>query len=224
MNTPLKIGIIGGTGALGSGLAARWAKAGRYVVIGSRRIESAQATCESIVAGAIEGRDNEAPRVSYGLNVDVARDADVIVVTVPFDQQEKTLASIREFVQGKIVIDTTVPLLPPKVGTVNVPESGAAAVSAKCILGEDVKVFSAFHNVAADKLQSLEELDCDVLVFGDDKDDRPVVISLVEDAGMRGFYGGGLRNSIAAEALTSVLITINRQLKCQTGIRLVGMH
>jgi len=221
MIKPLKIGIVGGTGALGSGLAARWADAGLHVLIGSRRIESAQEMSNKLLQ-VKNGKAGDPRRISAGLNFDIASEADIVVVTVPYDQQEGTLQSIRDVVQGKIVIDTSVPLVPPKVGTVQIPKNGAAAVTAKFVLGEEVKVFSAFHNVAADKLQSMEPLDCDVLVFGDDKEARPIVTALVEDAGMRAFNGGGLANSIAAEALTSVLITINRQYKCQAGIRIVG--
>lgn len=222
MINPLKIAIVGGTGALGSGLAARWASAGRHVLIGSRRLESAREVCNRLIEAGKKHSDTSL-KISYGLNADVAREANIIAVAVPFEQQKTTLESIREAVHGKIVIDTTVPLVPPKVGTVQIPEMGAAALAAKATLGDDVKVFSAFHNVAADKLQSMEALDCDVLVFGEDKEALPIVSSLVQDAGMRALYGGGLANSIAAEALTSVLITINRQFKCQAGIRIAGV-
>ncbi|GAB7548555.1 NADPH-dependent F420 reductase [Cupriavidus sp. 8B] len=222
MKTHLKVAIVGGTGALGSGLAARWAAAGHHVLIGSRRLEGAQETCRALIESG-EKRSSGPLHISAGLNADVARDANIIAVAVPFEQQKSTLESIRDAVQGKVVIDTTVPLVPPKVGTVRIPEMGAAAVSAKATLGDGVKVFSAFHNVAAEKLRSMETLDCDVLVFGEDKDMLPVVSSLVEDAGMRAIHGGGLANSIAAEALTSVLITINRQFKCQAGIRIAGV-
>lgn len=217
----VKIAVIGGTGALGSGLAARWAMAGAEVLIGSRRLESAEEGCARI-RQRVRDKSGNNPQISFGINADVAQQADIVALTVPFKQQQEILLAIRDQVQGKIVIDTTVPLVPPGVGTVQIPPYGSAALSAQIVLGTQVKVVSAFHNVAADKLQSLEDLECDVLVFGDDKDARTTANSLVEAAGMRAFHGGRLANSIAAEALTSVLITINRQFKCQAGIRIVG--
>jgi len=144
------------------------------------------------------------------------------VLTVPFAQQRAVLESIKDQMRGKILVDATVPLVPPKVGTVHIPEHGSAAVAAQSYLGRDAVVVSAFHDVAADKLQSLEALDCDVLVFGDDPLARDSVAALVVAAGMRAFHGGPLANSIAAEAMTSVLITINRKYKCQSSLRIVG--
>jgi NADPH-dependent F420 reductase len=219
--TDIKIAVVGGTGALGMGLALRWARAGAEVLVGSRNLENAEKACVAIreKLGAAGGAD---VRVKALLNADAAAQGDIVALTVPFAQQQSTLESIRANLQGKIVIDTTVPLVPPKVGTVQIPEFGSAAVAAQKLLGDAVKVVSAFHNVAADNLQSLLPLDSDVLVFGDDKQAREDVVGLVQAAGMRGFIAGPLANSIAAEALTSVLITINRQYKCHSGVRIVG--
>jgi 8-hydroxy-5-deazaflavin:NADPH oxidoreductase len=215
------IAVIGGTGALGSGLVARFAAAGAKVWVGSRRVESAQASALEI-ANLIEQKRGTRPDIGYAANVEAAAGAEIIFLAVPFDQQTSTLQSIRDVVQGKVVVDTTVPLKPPKVATVNIPENGSAAASAQLILGSGCKVLSAFHNVAAEKLKSLEPLESDVLVFGDDKDESEKISALIREAGMRAYMGGPLANSIAAEALTSVLITINRQWKCHAGIRIVG--
>ncbi len=212
------IAVLGGTGALGSGLAKRWARAGYPVVIGSRSAERAAASAAGLSVPA------ETPPVR-GLGLpDAAAAAEVIVLTVPFTSQAATLDAVAAHCAGKIVIDATVPLAPPKVGTAQMPPEGCAAVRTQHRLGSGVRVVSAFHNVSAHRLQSDEAVDCDVLVFGDDKEARASVIRLVEAAGLRGLHGGPLANSVAAEALTSVLITINRLYRVEggAGIRIVG--
>jgi NADPH-dependent F420 reductase len=193
------IAVIGGTGKLGSAIARRLAKAGRKVILGSRSAQSAaQAAAE----------------LGFGLtgltNVDAAKAGDIVIVTVPFAAQELTLREIATHVAGKIVVDTTVPLVPPKVMRVQLPPEGSAAQRAQKLLGADVRVVSAFHNVAAHKLATDQDIDCDVLVFGDDKDARAQVAALVGQTGLRGIQGGALANSAAAEAMTSVLIFINK--------------
>lgn len=203
------IAILGGTGDLGTGLARRWAKAGHRVIIGSRAAEKAQEAA-ALVEGA-EGMDN----------LSAATVADIVAITVPYENQLRTLEAVRDALKGKILIDTTVPLMPPKVGTVQLPEGGSAAVNAQKLLEEAI-VVSAFQNVAADKLQSGEDLDCDVLVAGDKLAAREEVIKLVEDAGLKGWHAGPLANSAAAEALTSVIIQINRRYKMTAGIRITG--
>jgi 8-hydroxy-5-deazaflavin:NADPH oxidoreductase len=195
----LRIGIIGGTGKLGSALAGRWAKAGLKIAVGSRDQPSAEALAASL-GGNITGHSN----------ADAAAQADIIVVTVPFSAQKDTLLSISPHVQGKIVLETAVPLVPPKVARVQLPSDGSAAVRAQIILGESVRVISAFHNVAAHKMARETDLDCDVLVFGDEKSSRDIGVALAGAAGLRGIHGGGLANSAAAEAMTSVLIFINK--------------
>jgi NADPH-dependent F420 reductase len=206
------IAVIGGTGDLGSAIARRLAKAGRTVIVGSRAASSAAAAAEVLGFGLV-GLANE----------DAARVADLVIVTVPFSAQEATLASIAPHVQGKIVVDTTVPLMPPKVMRVQLPEEDSAAVRAQRLLGSGVSVVSAFHNVAAHKLIKDEEVACDVLVFGDDKAARAQVVALVKDCGLRGVHGGALVNSTAAEALTSILIFINKTYAVDgAGIRITG--
>lgn len=206
------IAVIGGTGHLGAALAGRWAKAGLRVVIGSRDGGKAQAAAQALGHGA-----------TGAANAEAASQADLVVIAVPFAAQEGTLADIRDAVQGKIVVDTTVPLVPPKVMRVQLPAEGCAAVRTRAALGEGVTLVSAFQNVAAHKLATDEEVECDVLVFGDDKDARQAGIALAEAAGLRGLHGGALVNSAAAEALTSILIFLNKTYKVDgAGIRITG--
>jgi NADPH-dependent F420 reductase len=147
-----------------------------------------------------------------------------VVLTVPFASHAATLDDIKGAVAGKLVVDTTVPLVPPRVARVQLPPEGCAAVMAQSRLGEGARVVSAFHNVAAHKLQEMEtRLDCDVLVFGDKAEDREVAIRLAEALGVRGLHAGPLANSAAAEALTSVIIGINRTYKVDgASIRITG--
>jgi NADPH-dependent F420 reductase len=133
------------------------------------------------------------------------------------------LTEIREHVRGKIVVDTTVPLVPPKVSRAQLPAEGSAAQIAQQVLGEEVNVVSAFHNVAAHKLALPGPVDCEVLVFGDDKSARERVIDLARACELHALHGGPLANSAAAEALTSVLIFINRHYGVDgAGIRITG--
>jgi len=211
------IGIIGGTGDLGSGLAKRWAAAGYPVVLGSRSRDKAVAAALDLSAqggGDVRGDDNSG----------AARDSDVVVVAVPYASHHPTLTEIRDNVAGKIVIDAVVPLVPPKVSVVQLPEGGSAALIAQQLLGSNVRVVSAFHNVGASKLHAGGKVDCDILVFGDDKSARDMAIELAGVIGSRGVDGGVLANSAAAEALTSVLIGINRRYKVDgAGIRITGL-
>jgi hypothetical protein len=210
------IGVVGGTGHLGAALARRWAKHGHKVVIGSRDADKARAAAD--VLGAELGRE-----IASGTNLDAASQADIVVVTVPFASQAAVLEEIRTAVGGKILVDTTVPLVPPKVMRVQLPPEGCAALRAQALLGEGVRVVSAFHNVAAHKLATDAEVECDVLVFGDDKAARGVVAALADDAGLRGLHAGALANSAAAEALTSILIFMNRNYAVDgAGVRITG--
>ena len=211
------IGILGGTGTLGKGLATRWAAAGYPLVIGSREAAKAEAAAGSISAGAgalaVRGMDNLA----------AAQVAEIAVITLPFATRLPILREVRSALSGKILVDTTVPLVPPKVATVQLPAEGSAAVAAQRLLGPAVRVVSAFQNVAAHKLQTGEPIDCDVLVCGDDRAAREAVIGLAAAIGLRGIDAGPLANSAAAEALTSVLIGINRRYKVDgAGIRITG--
>lgn len=216
------IAILGGTGELGTGLARRWAQAGYQVIIGSRTQEKAKEAAENLAAVMAE-RDVDGVVVQAMENLAAAKAADISTMTVPFAHQGSTLELVKEALEGKILIDVTVPLVPPKVARVQLPEQGSAGEIAQEILGENVSVVSAFQNVAAHHLQEGHGLDCDVIVCGNKKDARAQVITLVEAAGMRGFHGGSIANSAAADALTSVLIFINKQYKCHAGIKITGL-
>lgn len=210
--TAKTIAVIGGTGKLGAALARRWGQAGLPVVIGSRTAESAAAKASELGNG-ITGLSNAA----------AAAAGDIVVVTVPFAAQDGTLAEIAPHVRGKLVVDTTVPLMPPKVMRVQLPPEGSAAARAQAVLGEGTTVVSAFHNVAAHKLATDADIGCDVLVFGDDKLARGIVVDLAGRAGLRGLHGGALANSAAAEAMTSVLIFLNKTYRVDgAGVKITG--
>jgi 8-hydroxy-5-deazaflavin:NADPH oxidoreductase len=210
------IAVIGGTGKLGAALARRWVKAGLAVMIGSRDSAKAEETAAQL---ALEC----GTPVLGGSNLAAATRGTLIVVTVPYAAHAATLAEIRGAAGGKIVVDTTVPLVPPKVMRVQLPPEGSAAVKAQQLLGDGVSVVGAFHSVAAHKLATDAVIDCDVLVFGDSKEARARVITLARSAGLRGLHGGALANSAAAEALTSVLIFINKNYAVDgAGVRITG--
>ncbi|MBX3510148.1 MAG: NADPH-dependent F420 reductase [Hyphomonadaceae bacterium] len=212
------IAVLGGTGALGSGLALRWARAGYRVIIGSRDAERAQAKAGEL--GALAGVAIAA--MSYA---EAAAAADLSVLAVPFRSQEEVLLQVREALAGKVLVDCTAPLAPPKVARVQMPPEGSAGIRAQQILGERVRVVSAFQDVGAKHLHHLDRpIDCDVLVCGDDKEARALVAELVDAAGMRGVIAGPLANSVAAEAMTSLLIFINKHYGCnEAGIRITGL-
>jgi len=206
------IAVLGGTGAEGSGLAARWAAAGYRVLVGSRSEERAVEFAAEIGA---EGMDNAA----------AAAACDIAVLTVPYQAQRATLTALREPLQGKILVDVTVPLVPPKVMRVQLPEEGCAAQIAQAVLGEGVRVVSAFQNVSAGHLNDPDhEIDCDVLVTGDDPAARGEVVKLAEAVGLTAIEAGPLDNAVAAEALTSLLIWINRKYRSPgAGIRITAL-
>ncbi|GGC27705.1 NADPH-dependent F420 reductase [Novosphingobium marinum] len=212
MNEIGTIAVVGGTGKLGSAIAARLSRAGYRIVVGSRSSESAEAEAKRLGNGA-EGMSN----------ADAAAAGDLIFITVPFSAQAETLEQVAPFAAGKIVVDTTVPLVPPKVMRVQLPAEGSAAQCAAKVLGEDIRLVSGFHNVAAHKLAQDIDVECDVFVFGDDKDAREVVVGLAREMGLRGIHAGALANSAAAEAMTSLLIFINKRYGVDgAGIRITG--
>lgn len=221
MNTPpaiRTIAVIGGTGSLGGGLARRWARAGYEIFIGSRDPAKAQAAGAQLAAALSHAR------VRGATNREAAAAADLVVLAVPFAHQAPILADIRAALKGKILVDTTVPLMPPKVTRVNLPPEGCAALIAQRIVGPETIVVSAFQNVAADVLASDATPDCDVLVAGDKADARETVVRLARQAGFRAWHAGPLANAAAMEALTSVLIFINKHHKADhAGIRLTGV-
>jgi len=211
------IAVIGGTGALGSGFAMRWARAGYPVIIGSRSADNAAAKgaeMASATGGTVSGLENGA----------AAKAADIVVLTVPYANHRPMLEAVRDGAQGKILVDATVPLVPPRVARVQLPAAGSAAKEAQDFLGEGVQVVSAFQNVAADLLQDEKsKIECDVLVCGNKKEARETVVELAAAAGLKAWHAGSIDNSAAAEALTSVLIFINRNGGVHhAGIRITG--
>jgi len=211
------IAILGGTGDLGGGLARQWSRAGYKILIGSRTLEKGEAAAKALL--------DEFPdlNVTGHENLDAATMADLVVLTVPFEHQISTLETVKPGLIGKVLVDVTVPLVPPKVGTVQLPASGSAAEAAQVCLGDDVQVVSAFQNVGAQHLNEDHAIACDVLVTGNKRAARDAVISLVEALGLKGWHAGPLANAAAAEAMTSVLITINRHHKIEgAGIVITG--
>jgi NADPH-dependent F420 reductase len=213
------IAIIGGTGKEGKGLAYRWVKAGYSVIIGSRSSEKALLAVNEVrsLAGPqvrIDGLENSA----------AAEQAGIIVLTVPFSVHKEMLEQIKPFVQGKILVDVTVPLVPPKITRVQMPPAGSAAMEAQQILGEGVQVASALQNISYEHLLLEEEVECDVLVCGNGKSTRSVVLELVRAAGLIGWDAGPLENSMVVEGMTSILIGLNKQYNVQAaGIRITGI-
>ena len=215
------LAMLGATGDLGGGLARRWAAAGYTIVIGSRSWEKGAGSAEEVneqlrglgLETTVRGTDN----------LTAAQDGDIVVLTVPYAFQRATIEAVRDAIQGKILVDCTVPLVPPKVARVQLPDEGCAANIAQEAAGRGVRVVSAFQNVGAAHLREEDAVDCDVLVTGDDPAARAEVIELIEALGMRGLHAGPLDNAAAAEALTSILIQLNRKYGIAgAGIRITG--
>ena len=213
-----KITIVGGSGALGAGLAKRWARKGHQIIIGSRD--------EKRASEAASRLNNEAGTKSMvGMeNKEASENGEIVVLTVPFSNHMSTLSLIAPALDNKILIDVTVPLVPPKVRTVHIPEGGSCAKAAQEFLGKAVRVVSAFQSVAATHLDDLEhEIDCDVLVCGNDPEAREVAVELASDADMKAWHAGVIANSIVAEAMTSSLIFMNNRYKIDgAGLRITG--
>ncbi|GAA1780318.1 NADPH-dependent F420 reductase [Nocardioides hankookensis] len=213
------VAVLGGTGPQGRGLARRFAAAGVPVVIGSRsaeRAEEAAATLAEVVGGTVTGADNAG----------AAEAGDVVVVAVPWDGHGELLASLVPQLAGKVVVDCVNPLGFDKQGAYALPvEEGSAAQQAQGILTEST-VVGAFHNVSAVKLEDpeVESVDTDVLVLGDVREATDLVQDLCTTIpGVRGVYGGRLRNAHQVEALTANLISVNRRYKAHAGIRVTDI-
>lgn len=215
------IAVLGGTGAEGSGLAMRWAQAGLKVIIGSRQAEKGAAAAAAfnarigVVAHPLAGADNHS----------AAQAASIAVLTVPYAAHLATLGDVKDALQGKILLDVTVPLVPPKVSTVQLPAAGSACQEAQAFLGDGVQVVAAFQNISAEHLGDPDHpLDCDVLVAGNSKEAKQIAIELASLAGLAAFDAGPLANAGVIEGLTSVLIGINIRHKIKgAGIRLTGV-
>jgi NADPH-dependent F420 reductase len=213
------IAVLGGTGHEGSGLAFRWALAGHDVVVGSRSADKALAAAAELNA-LLAGRGH----VRGATNLEAARQARIAVLTVPYSAQRATAEEVRAELDGKILVDVTVPLAPP-VDRVQLPNGESAVLALQRALGPGVTVVSAFQNVSATHLKDPSHvIDCDVLVCADDKGARERVVALANDAGLRGIHAGALANSAAAEAMTSLLIAINKHYKVRaSGVRITGL-
>jgi NADPH-dependent F420 reductase len=213
------IGVLGGTGQEGSGLALRLAEAGHTVILGSRDPAKAASAAEqmNVEIGTV--------RVSGASNKEAAAAADIVMLTVPYSAQRKTVEDVRNELSGKLLVDATVPLVPPKVARVQLPPEGSAVAAIQRLLGESVRVVSAFQNVSAHQLKDpSHSIECDVLICGDDVAAREIVVGLAADIGLRGIHAGPIVNSAAAEALTSILIAINMRYKSPgAGIRITGI-
>jgi NADPH-dependent F420 reductase len=216
----MNIAILGGTGKEGKGLAFRLARAGYRVLIGSRSEDRAQATARELMDrlngnAVIEGMSNQMAATS----------ADAILLTVPYAAHRETLEQIRDIVKGKLIVDVTVPLVPPKVTKVQMPPAGSAAQEAREILGDETPLAAAFQNISYEHLVSDEQVECDVLVTGTGKEARAEAIKLVEAAGLTGWDAGPIENSVVAEGMTSVLIHINKQYgSTHAGIKITGVN
>lgn len=215
----MTIAVLGGTGKEGAGLIKRWALAGYQVIIGSRSegkaINRAAEINAELGGDYVTGMDN----------TKAANQAHLAVLSVPYSAHKPTLDAVREHLIGKILIDLTVPLQPPNVRTVHLPQGQSAALEAQALLGSDIRVVAAFQNVSAEKLKDpAVDVNCDVLVCGDDHNAKSEVIQLVQAAGMRGIDAGPLANAIAAESLTPILLYINKAYKAKgAGIRITNL-
>jgi len=215
----LVVAVLGGTGAEGSGLAFRWALAGLNVIVGSRDPVRAQAGADAL--NQLLGK----PAVRAMSNENAARAATIVVLTVPYAAQRATVLPLKALLHDKILVDVTVPLAPPKVDRVALPEGRSAVCTLQDELGTGVRVVAAFQNISAHHLKDPEhQIDCDVLVCADNEAAREQVIALAGHAGLRGLHAGVLANAVATEALTSLLIAINKRYKVRgSGIRITGL-
>jgi NADPH-dependent F420 reductase len=213
----MKIAIVGGTGKEGRGLAVRWSRAGHEVAVGSRDAGRAQEKAAELTALGLG-------HVTGGSNVEVATAAEVVLLSIPYAAHTETLKELRDALQGKIVIDITVPLVPPKVSQVTLPAGQSAALEAQEILGPGAKVVAGLHQISSAHLSDPDHaLESDALVCGDDAAARETVIGLVNQLGLRALDAGVLRNSIALESLTPVLLHMNKKYKGNAGLKIVGL-
>lgn len=214
------IAVLGGTGKEGGGLALRWAHAGYRVIIGGR-----SATRADEAAAEMRATLGHAADVRGLANLEAAQAADIVVLSVPYAAQQATALEVAVALAGKILIDVTVPLVPPKVSRVQLPEGGSAVEAVQKLLGEGVRVVSAFQNISAHHLTKLDDaVECDVLVCADDPAAAEEVIELAQAIGLAAWNAGPLCNSVVAEGLTSVLIALNRRYKVPgAGIRITGV-
>lgn len=214
----MRMGIVGGTGKEGRGLAVRLARAGHEVAIGSRDPERAKAVASDICASG--------PACDWGTNEDVCRRSELVILCVPYSAHASTLQGLKDNLAGKILVDITVPLKPPHVRRVHLPPGRAAAIEAQAIVGSLTRVVATLHHVSAAHLAASERtIPSDVLVCSDDDEARRLVIDLMNDIGGRGLDAGPLENAVALEALTPVLLHLNKTYAHPgAGVRFLGLQ
>ena len=221
----MRIAVVGGTGKEGRGMAMRWARAGHSVFIGSR--DAARARLAAAELSAESGSSNDANAntdIRGGDNAEAVAASELVVLSVPYSAHASTLSALKPALAGRVLIDITVPLQPPKVTSVHLPAGQAAALEAQALVGPQTPVVAALHHVSAVHLRDLDHaIDCDVLACSDDKPALETALALIRDLGVRAVDAGPLRNAVALEALTPVLLHINRTLKGSAGIRLTGV-
>ncbi len=213
------IAVLGGTGDEGRGLVYRWARAGYPIIIGSRSPEKAQQAASELLS-MLSGSAS-----IVGLsNPEAAAQASVVVLSVPYAAHASTLEAVKPALAGKLLVDVTVPLVPPRVTKVQMPAAGSAAQEARNIVGEGIEVAAAFHTVSHESLLRDAPVDCDVLVTGTSKQARARVLELVRAAGLVGWDAGPIENSAVTEGLTSILININKLYGSKhAGLRITGV-
>jgi NADPH-dependent F420 reductase len=213
--TGLTVGVLGGTGDQGRGLAYRLARSGQQVIVGSRAAERARQAARELQLG-IEGAEN----------AECARRSDVVIVAVPWEGHRPTLESLREDLRGKLVVDCVNPLGFDKKGAYALtPEEGSAAEQAAALL-PDSRVTAAFHHLSAVLLsdETIEEISTDVMVLGEVRADCEIVQALANRIpGMRGVFAGRLRNAHQVESLVANLVSVNRRYKAHAGVRLTDI-
>jgi NADPH-dependent F420 reductase len=219
-NILLTLAVIGGTGEEGSGLAMRWVRSGYRVVIGSRSAQKAAEICAQL-----NSKLGDPGLISGAENSDAARQADLIVLAVPYAAQKDILESIRPALAGKILINVGAYINPERPAQTELPPGGSTSLEAQEQLGPEVRVVAAFQNVSAEYLSDPErEIDCDVLVCGDDAEAKVSAMQMVEAAGMTAYDAGPLKNSIAVEGMTAILLGINKRYHARlSGIRITGV-
>ena len=215
----MKIGILGGTGKEGAGLAVRWARAGHEIVIGSRDAERARAKAAELAA-LVSGA-----RMSGAGNRDAAAAAEIVVIALPASGLAATLPDVREACRGKVVVSTVVPLTFGGPRLFTPPPQGSSAEEAQEMLGTDARVVGAFHHIAAHELSATEhDIECDLLICGGDAEAKKRVADLGASMGLRTVDVGALSNAGPLEGITAVLATINRRYKLKnSGIKITGL-
>ncbi len=215
----LTLGILGGTGKEGQGLAYRWAKAGYHVIVGSRSEQRATAAAEKL-------NDRLGKELIEGLpNEKAAEACDIAVLSVPYAAQHDILESVKQHLAGKVLVNVVVPIDAGDRFTAAVPEAGSAAQESQLQLGDQVMVVAAFQNVSHVHLNEDGPVPCDVLVCGDSEAAKEQVLHMVSAAGLVGWDAGKLANAVVAEGLSSILMWINKHYEMRNaGIRITGQQ